>query len=150
MITFLVGNPCKRIFATATWWVESIQYHKRLVTPGFLVNEISASYKPLILKVTLPEPNIQQPLKMDGWITILSCWEHLFSTAFFNSFGRGKGQTLPGLEGTRGEKKTYTTDLERIDGDRHAHVMVYHVPLLFATLLGSGDRHLAIDPFTKL
>lgn len=105
MITFLVGNPCKRIFATATWWVESIQYHKRLVTPGFLVNEISASYKPLILKVTLPEPNIQQPLKMDGWITILSCWEHLFSTAFFNSFGRGKGQTLPGLEGTRGEKK---------------------------------------------
>ena len=104
------------------------------------MNEISASYKPLILKVTLPEPNIQQPLKMDGWITILSCLGTSISNAFFNSFGQGKGQTLPGLEGTCGKKNTYTTDLERIDGDRHAHVMVYHFPLLFATLLGSGDR----------
>lgn len=73
-----------------------------------------------------------------------------FPLRFSTVLGGVRGKHSQGLKEHVEKKKTYTTDLERIDGDRHAHVMVYHVPLLFATLLGSGDRHRAIDPFTKL
>ena len=40
---------------------------------------------------TLPETNIS-PLKMDGWNTIVSFWDGLFSGAFAVSFREGKFQ----------------------------------------------------------